>query len=183
MRHPSPPRSRFGRSFAVLFVASTASNVGDGILLSAAPLLARGLTDDPLAVSAVAIGATAPWLVFGLAAGAIVDRRSRLAAMVAVDIARAAGLTLIALAVVTDVLSLPLLVVAMFALGLGETIFDTAAQATLPRLVQADRLEAANGRLFGAQLAANGFVGPLSERSCSPPPPSCHWQPTLQRSR
>jgi MFS family permease len=147
-------------SFRRLWTASTASNLGDGVLVAAVPLLAREATSDPLGIALVTAAATAPWLLFGLAAGVVVDRRDRLQTMVTADVARAAVLAVVTIAAATDRLSLSVLVVAVFALGVGETLFDTAAQAVLPRLVEADQLEAANGRLFAGQLAANGFLGP-----------------------
>ncbi|HEX5613949.1 MAG TPA: MFS transporter [Acidimicrobiia bacterium] len=149
-----------GRAFRLLFAASTISNVGDGVLVVALPLLARDLTTDPVAVSMVTVAATAPWLLFGLLAGAVVDRHDRRRLMVVADVARAGTLGVLAAAVAADVVSLPLLAVTVFVLGVGETIFDTASQALLPTVVEHERLEAANGRLFGAQIAANSFVGP-----------------------
>ena len=83
-----------GTPFRVLFTASTGSNLGDGVLVAAVPLLARRLSDDPRAVSSVTVVATLPWLLFGLAAGAIVDRADRRRAMVRADLMRCAGLVL-----------------------------------------------------------------------------------------
>jgi MFS family permease len=151
--------------FRRLWVASTASNLGDGVLIAALPLLARETTASPVAISLVTVAARAPWLLFGLLAGVAVDRRDRLATMVRVDVLRATALGATAVAAVGGVgtgrdVPLGVLVVLVFALGVGETLFDTAAQALLPQVVDADRLEAANGRLLAGQLAANEFVGP-----------------------
>jgi len=148
------------RPFSRLFVASTLSNLGDGVLLASLPLLARSLSSSPIAVSAVTVAATAPWLVFGLVAGTVVDRVDRVRLMVAVDAARALVLGLFAALVAVDAMTLPVAVALVALAGVGETLFDTAAQAVVPLLVAEDDLERANGRLFGAQLAANGFVGP-----------------------
>lgn len=148
------------RPFAILFTASTASNLGDGVLLAAVSLLARRITDDPLAVSLVTVASTLPWLLFGLAAGAIVDRTDRKQAMVVADLLRFVGLAAFAVLVAGRTPALGTLIAVVFALGVAETVFDTAAQAMLPAVVDADHLERANGRLFGAQVATNGFVGP-----------------------
>lgn len=149
-----------GTPFRLLFTASTGSNLGDGVLLAAVPLLARRLSDDPLAVSSVTVAATLPWLLFGLAAGAIVDRTDRRRAMVRTDIVRCVGLALFALVISAGSPSLAAVIAIVFLVGAAETIFDTAAQAVLPTLVATEQLERANGRLFGAQTATNGFVGP-----------------------
>lgn len=129
-------------------------------MLAAVPLLARRLSDDPLAVSSVTVAATLPWLLFGLAAGAVVDRTDRRRAMVRTDVVRCVGLALFALVVSAGSPSLAGVIAIVFLVGAAETIFDTAAQAVLPALVATDQLERANGRLFGAQTATNGFVGP-----------------------
>jgi MFS family permease len=52
------------------------------------------------------------------------------------------------------------LYVIAFALGCGETLFDTAAQSVLPNIVEPDQLDRANGRLYAVELTANQFVGP-----------------------
>jgi hypothetical protein len=46
-------RDRLGRDLAKLWLAQAASNVGDGVYVTALPLLAATLTRDPLPVSAV----------------------------------------------------------------------------------------------------------------------------------
>ena len=69
-----------------------------------------------------------------------------------------------------------ILYVVAFALGMGETLFDTAAQSMLPGIVDdPDGLARANGRLYAVELTANQFVGPplgglLASASPSPPP-------------
>jgi MFS family permease len=59
-----------------------------------------------------------------------------------------------------DALSLPVLYVAAFVLGVGETLFDTAAQSILPSVVDKEQLATANGRLYAVELVMNQFVGP-----------------------
>lgn len=153
-------RGTLGAPFLLLFTASTASNLGDGVLLAAVPLLARQVSADPLVVSSVTVAATLPWLVFGLAAGAVVDRHDRRRSMIVADVVRAAVLAAFALLAASGSPTLVAIIALVFVLGAAETVFDTAAQAVLPSLVPSDRLERANGRLFGAQIATNGFVGP-----------------------
>lgn len=135
------------------------SNLGDGIFLVALPLLTAELTRDPTAVAGVAVAQGLPWLAFSLVAGALVDRLDRRRVMWITDVARAALVAALAVAVVLDAHSVPLLYVVAFGLGLAETLFDNASQAILPALVPGSRLEAANGRLFTAQTLTNDFVG------------------------
>lgn len=159
------PSSRAGRTplgpgFRRLWWSSTISNIGDGVVLAALPLVAAEVSRHPAAVAGVTVAATLPWLVFGLLAGVVVDRFDRIGVMRAVDVGRAGVVAAIALLGASGWLSLPGLFALVFVLGMGEALFDTAAQAVLPELVAADRLEDANGRLFGAQIVANQFAGP-----------------------
>jgi MFS family permease len=143
-----------------LWSAATISSIGDGVRFAALPLLAAGLTRDPQSVSLVAAAAGLPWLVFGLPAGALVDRWDRKRVLWGVDFGRTAVVGLLAVTVASDLATVPLLMVAAFLLGSAETLFDSAAQAALPVIVPAARLEQANGRLYAGMLVAGGFAGP-----------------------
>jgi len=157
----TPPEPRpLGRRFWMVWTAATASNVGDGIVLAALPLLAAELTRQPLGVAATTIAVRLPWLLFGLFAGVIADRTDRLRLMIGTDAGRAIAFGAIALFVATGHLTLPGLYVAVFGIGVLETLFDTAAMSLTPSLVTPDQLEQANARINSAQLVANDFVGP-----------------------
>src|SRR6218665_1130568 len=68
---------RLGTSFGGLLPSWCTSNVGDGIALSAAPLLIASLTSSPLLVAAGAMMQFLPWLLFGLLAGSVADHHDR----------------------------------------------------------------------------------------------------------
>ena len=53
---------------------NAASGVGDGIALAAGPLLVASQTHNAILVSLAGLLQRAPWLLFGLYAGAIADR-------------------------------------------------------------------------------------------------------------
>jgi hypothetical protein len=80
--------------------------------------------------------------------------------MVAVAVLRTAIAAGLAIGIAADVVGLPVLYLAAFVLGLGETLFDTAAQSILPSIVGRDLLSRANGRLYAAEVTMNQFVGP-----------------------
>lgn len=149
-----------GRNFGALWTAATASNLADGLVQLVLPLYAARLTASPGLVAGVAVATTLPWLVFALPAGALADRLDRRYLMVRANLLRALALGLLALAAALGAAGLPALYAAALALGVAETIADTAAQTILPAVVATDRLEGANARLLGAQTVANGFVGP-----------------------
>jgi MFS family permease len=154
------PTSGLGAGYWKLWTASVVSNLGDGISLVAYPWLATTLTRDPVLIAGVGIAQRLPWLLFSLPAGALVDRGDRRRIMVAMNSGRFVVTALVALAVLTRRMDLTLLYVATLLLGFAEVLYDNAAQTILPRLVPAERLERANGTLWGAEQVTNAFLGP-----------------------
>lgn len=152
--------ARLPPSFTRLLTASGLSNLADGVFQVALPLLAVTLTRSPGLVAGVALAQRLPWLFMALPAGALADRLDRLRTMVRVDLLRVVVMGGLAVAVALDAASMPLLYVAAVVLGVGETLFDTAAQSILPSVVERDRLSEANGRLQAVELTANAFIGP-----------------------
>jgi MFS family permease len=155
---------RLGLPFWQLWSASTLSNLADGLVKIALPLVTVTLTDSPALVAGVAFAVMLPWLLFALPAGALADRVDRRIAMVTANLARAAAVALLAVAVAlgleSSVAAIWTLYVVALLLGTAETVYDTCAQSILPQVVPRDRLLRANGRLLAAELTANEFVGP-----------------------
>ncbi len=144
--------------FWKLWGAVAASNLGDGLASLAFPWIASLLTRDPLAIAGVALATRLPWLVFSLQAGVLGDRVDRRRLMVAANSVRAVMVGAAALAVAADAMTLPLLYLAAFVLGMCEVLFDNTSQALLPALVPRARLERANGNIMGAQLVIADFL-------------------------
>jgi Na+/melibiose symporter-like transporter len=143
-----------------VLLANAVSNLGDGMLLAAAPLLATRLTDDARLVAAVAASATLPWLLVALVSGAVVDRLDRRLLRAVVDVLRAAALGVFALAVSLDVVELWMLAAVVFVIGIGETVADTAAQAMVPQIVPEARRRSANSQMEATTLVADRLLGP-----------------------
>ena len=95
-----------------------------------------------------------PYVVLGLVAGALVDRRRRQPVLVVTDLGR--GLLLAAIPVLWWLggLSLPVLMLVLVAFGTLALLNDAATQSFLPRLVPARSLLAANARLDQADAVA-----------------------------
>ena len=149
-----------GAPFRALWLSVAISGTGDGMFLTAFPLLAAALTRDAALIAGVTVASRLPWLLFSLVTGAIADRFDRRRLMVAADLARCAVVALLALAVLTDEARIWLLYVCAFGLGLGETMHANAAQAILPLVVDDERLVPANARLTGTQVMTEQFGGP-----------------------
>lgn len=92
-------------------------------------LLAATLTRDPFTGSAVTFAEWLPWLLFGLLAGALLDRLDRLRVMWMVDAGHLLIVGGLAAAVLAGWASIPLLMVTGFLLGTGQTLVDTGSQA------------------------------------------------------
>src|SRR5262245_265698 len=120
---------RLGGNFVRLWTAGTVSNLGDGVVLAAMPLLAASLTRSPTVVAAVAAAGALPWLLFSLVGGAIADRTDRRRTMSVVDGLRFAAMAALGVALLLGVESIALLIIVSFALGMAETVFDNASQA------------------------------------------------------
>ena len=149
-----------GPEYRKLWSASTISNLGDGVTLTAGPLLAASITRDPVLVAGVAFAQRVPWLLFPLISGALVDRLDRRRVMGYVDAARTALIGALGVAVLLGGASLPLMYAVFFLVGTLETLFDNASQAILPAVVSREQLERANSRLLGAQIVTNQLAGP-----------------------
>ena len=152
--------NRLGAEYRKLWTASTISNLGDGVTLTAAPLLAASLTRDPLLVAGAVFVKQIGWVLFSLHAGALIDRLDRRRLMGYVDFFRAVAIGFLGISVLMDFVSIPLLYVVFFLVGTAEPLFDNASVAVLPAVVSRDRLQKANGRLFVAQIVTGEFLGP-----------------------
>ncbi len=170
---------KLGANYWRLWVASVISNIGDGVALIAYPWLASAVTRDPILIAAVAVVQRLPWLVFTLPAGVITDRVDRRKIMISMDVARFTLTMVVAATVLLAQADLPspaevaggievetnwivygVLIAATLLFGFAEVLRDNSAQTILPAIVEPEALEKANGRLWGAEMVANSFVGP-----------------------
>src|SRR5579862_9141536 len=103
-------------------MARFVSSVGDGLALIAFPLLAVQLTRSPVLIAGVEFAVTAPWLVFGLLAGAFVDRASRRRLLIFVEVARMAVMLLLGAAIASHHLVLIDVYAAAFLITSLETL-------------------------------------------------------------
>src|SRR6266508_6442326 len=159
------PRPRAGRpplgvAYWRLWMSSAMSNLADGIVKVALPLVAIRFTDSPTLIAGLAFALMIPWLLFALPAGALADRLDRRRAMVGANAVRAVLLVVLMLTVIVGIGSIWVLYVVAFCIGTAETIYDTSAQSIMPQVVPRELLSRANGRLFAAELTANELVGP-----------------------
>ncbi|MCX5335789.1 MFS transporter [Streptomyces sp. NBC_00140] len=123
------------------------------------------LTAVTLSASATEVGIVnaarwAPYLLFGLIAGVVVDRCRRKPMMVTTDLARAVLLGAIPVLYALDQLTIPTLCLFVFAFGVLSLLFEAANQSYVPLLVPKDLLNAGYARVQQAGAVA-GSTGPL----------------------
>jgi len=159
--------------FSRFVAASGMTNLADGIATVAWAWLASLLTRDPLLIALVPVALRLPWFLFAIPAGIVTDRVDRRILILRMDVIRAAGFALAAVAIV---LAMPLgpadpsgisnpalfgfIIFAATLVGMAEVFRDNAAQTMLPSIVPHDQLETANGKLWSVELVGNALLGP-----------------------
>jgi MFS family permease len=152
--------ARLGTSFRWLLGSSWVSNIGDGIMLAAGPLLIASETREPLLVAlAWTLQYLAP-VLFGLPAGVVADRMDRRRLIVLANLARVAVLGVLTATIVTGKVNIAVVLCSIFALGIAETFADNTTATLLPMLVAKRDLGIANARLIAGMVTLNQLVGP-----------------------
>ncbi len=148
------------RAFRILWAATAVSNIGDGLRLTALPLLATTITTDPRAIAGVAMAERIPWLVFVLPGGAWADRFDRRSLRLRLDVARSAVMTVLVVFIAFDVVSIVAIYAVAALLASAEAVVDSSSMALVPATVPDRDLERAGSRLASTELVSNALIGP-----------------------
>jgi predicted MFS family arabinose efflux permease len=152
--------TRLGTGFRWLVGSSWVTNLGDGMLIAAGPLLVASQTRNPVLVSAAMLALTGPWLVFGLFAGAMADRLDRRRVIMTANAVRGLVVAGMCAVIATGAVNIALVLIAMVALGTAETFADATSGTLAPMLVEKRDLGIANSRLMAGMITGNQLVGP-----------------------
>ena len=149
-----------------LWAAESISQLGSHVTLLALPLTAAiTLEASPAQMGFLTTAERLPFLLFGLLAGAWIDRQRRQPLLVGADYGRAAVLAVVPVAALLGMLRFELLILVALLAGTLTMIFDVAYVSILPDIVRKDQLTAANGRLQTslavAQASGPGLGGAL----------------------
>lgn len=152
--------------FARLFAATAVSELGTEISGLALPLSAiLGLHASALEVGVLMALGFVPFALFGLVAGAWVDRVRKRPLLITADLLRAVALASVPLAWAAGHLSIGQLYAVAFVVGSLNVIFEIAKQTYVPAAVDREQLGEANGRLMlaeqGSAVAGPGLGGLL----------------------
>jgi len=152
-----------GKAFNRLWSASLVSNLSDGVLLAAAPLLAITLTDNTVFISLLGAMVMLPWLLFAIPIGTLVDRLDRRYILAGTNLLRSAVVGALAFTIAADLVTIHFLILAAFIIGTCEVASDTTAQSLIPQILEEKHFEKANSRLQISETVVQGFIGaPLS---------------------
>lgn len=152
-----------GPAFNRLWASSLVSNLADGVLMAAAPLLAITLTDSTVLISAIGAMVMLPWLLFAMPIGVMVDRVDRRFILAGSNAIRSAVIGAVALGIATDHITIYWLIFSGFIIGVCEVATDTTAQSLIPQILDEEQYEKGNSRLQISETVIQGFIGsPLS---------------------
>ncbi|MBX6723500.1 MAG: MFS transporter, partial [Dactylosporangium sp.] len=155
------PRSLLAnRSFRLFWAGRTLSEIGSGVSLLVAPLIAvQFLSASVFQVSILQAANSLAFLLAGLPLGVVLGRYRKRTSMIVADVVRAILITAAALTALTDRLNVAGLALAIVLVGVGTVAYEAACQALVPQLVRQSQLVDANGKLSASSSVAL-VVGP-----------------------
>jgi len=155
-----PAPKGFGAAFWRFLSAQTISSLGSSFTMFALPLLVFKITGSAISLALVTAAEYLPYLLFGLVAGAVVDRTDRRKLMIRVDVIQAVVILTIPVLAVMGMLAVWWIYVVGFVSSTLWILFNAAEFAAVPSMVDSDNLVTANGRLQASYSAAS-LAGPL----------------------
>jgi len=136
------------KPFRQLWLGQAVSYFGDMMNTTGLAIMLFLVTHSPSMVALGLIAKAVPTVMFGLVAGALVDRFNRQRVMILADISRAVLTLTIPFLAVTW---LPGVFIVVFMVAAASTLFNPAKQAILPSLVPAEFLLKANSLISASE--------------------------------
>lgn len=149
------------RNTAVLVAFTAVTNLADGVVKMALPLLAVRAGGSPAQVTGVALAISLPWLLVALHAGVLVDRVDRRRLLWITNVLRLLAMVPLLAAAASGDLSIALLAAAGAAIGIADVVASTAATALVPAAVPPAGRDKANAWMAGAETVFSEFAGPF----------------------
>lgn len=161
------------RDFRLLWMSLTITQFGGQVTFLALPLTAAlMLNASPLEMGILTAVEVLPYSLFGLFTGVLVDRSPKLPLIIISDVGRGLALLAIPIAAWFGMLSMPILYIVGFLVGLGGLIGWAAYQVFMAERVERDQLVEANSRIAlsdsAAQLVGPGVAGALIHALTAP---------------
>jgi MFS family permease len=147
-------------TFRRVFYGSFLSNIGTWMQNVVLGALAYDLTDSPTFVGVVLFAQLGPLLLLSVVGGALADAVDRRRLLISVAATQLALSFVLAAVAAPDRPSEIALVAVVFAIGIGQALFNPAYSAMLPQLVDRRDLPGAIA-LHSAQMNGSRVVGPV----------------------
>ena len=153
-------KTSFGRDFLLVVIGQIISLFGNAILRFALPLYLLRQTGSPALFGVVTACSFAPMVVLSMAGGVLADRVNKQNIMVGLDFSTAA-IILLFYAALGRLPTVPLFIaVLMLLYGISGT-YQPAVQASVPLLVQKEKLIAGNA-VINQVNTLSGLLGPVA---------------------
>ena len=153
-------KTSFGRDFLLVVIGQIISLFGNAILRFALPLYLLRQTGSPALFGVVTACSFAPMVVLSIAGGVLADRVNKRNIMVGLDFSTAA-IILLFYAALGRLPTVPLFIaVLMLLYGISGT-YQPAVQASVPLLVQKEKLIAGNA-VINQVNTLSGLLGPVA---------------------
>jgi len=157
---PARPASLWhNRDFLLLWSGQIVSAIGSQVSLIAFPWVILAVTGSPAQAGLIAAMRTLPYLLFGLPAGALIDRWNLQRVMILCDTGRALALGSIPIAFAFGLLTAVQLYLVSFIEGTLFIFFGLAEAAALPRVVSQEQLSGATAQNEFV-YSVSGLLGP-----------------------
>ena len=161
------------RDFRMLWLSLTITHFGGQITFLALPLTAAILLNaTPVEMGILMAVEVLPYTLFGLFTGVLVDRSRKLPLIIMADVGRGLALLMVPIAAWLNLLSMPILYIAGFLVGIGGIIGWAAYQVFMAERVSRDQLVEANSRIAlsdsAAQLVGPGLAGMIIHALTAP---------------
>lgn len=140
--------------------ARTVAMAGNALTMVALPVLVYRLTGSATLTALIAAAETAPYLVVGLPAGALVDRWNRRRVLVLAGAGSGLALLTVPLAHALSVLTFAQVLVVALAMSTLFVFSDAASFGVIAQMVGRDRVASATSVLVTVGTAI-GLIGPL----------------------
>ncbi|MBA5865136.1 MAG: MFS transporter [Nitrospira sp. CR1.3] len=154
-------------NFGLLFSGQVISQIGDSMSKVALLWFVYELTGSAFKMTVIGLLQTIPPLIFGPLIGVYLDRMSKKAVLIGVDLIRTILVTLIPFLHALDALTLERLYLLVFATSIVSTIFGPALASSVPLIVSRPQLTSANalihtttniGLLIGPAVSGVGIA-------------------------
>ncbi len=157
---PSAPAQALwaNRNFVLLWSGQFVSQMGDRLAMVAFPWLVYTQTGSTLSTGVVLAIYTLPYVLFGTAAGLVIDRFDKRRVMLAAELGR---MTLVLLVPLVAARSLSGVFALSFAMASLTVLFDPAKLSLVPDIVPRERLLRANSLLATGETLTEvlGYAG------------------------